>query len=204
MTEDDRLSAAAILAEMERQVRDQAAGVPPEFCEPVALSSAETLLAACQMLVYRELDAKLPEIVLSDQRPGKKSASDHYSVDVVLRFLPDVFRLASAAAKDDPLIVPLVDVFRKTDTLFASWFDTAISGLPSWSRSHAESVCPQSSSSACTARLSAAVITMFNVVDRVADATGIPIDEGFTRDVRYAVGAELGMSHLAPEERARS
>jgi hypothetical protein len=48
----------------------------------------------------------------------------------------------------------------------------------------------------------AAVITMFNVVDRIADATGIPIDEGFTRDLRYEVGSELGMDHLTPEERA--
>ena len=49
---------------------------------------------------------------------------------------------------------------------------------------------------------SAAVIAMFNVVDRVADATGIPIDVGFTRDLRYEIGDELGMSHLTPEERA--
>ncbi len=48
----------------------------------------------------------------------------------------------------------------------------------------------------------AAVITMFNVVDRIADATGIPIDDGFTRDMRYAIGNELGMGHLTPEERA--
>ena len=48
----------------------------------------------------------------------------------------------------------------------------------------------------------AAVIAMFNVVDRVADATGIPIDEGPTRDMRYQVGAELDMAHLTPEERA--
>jgi hypothetical protein len=48
----------------------------------------------------------------------------------------------------------------------------------------------------------AAVISMFNVVDRVADATGIPIDDGFTRDLRYSIGAELGMDHLTPEKRA--
>ena len=48
----------------------------------------------------------------------------------------------------------------------------------------------------------AAVIAMFNIVDRVADATGIPIDDGFTRDLRYTIGSELGMSHLTPEERA--
>ncbi len=47
-----------------------------------------------------------------------------------------------------------------------------------------------------------AVITMFNVVDRIADSTGIPIDDGFTRDLRYQVGSELGMDHLTPEERA--
>jgi len=46
------------------------------------------------------------------------------------------------------------------------------------------------------------VILMFNVVDRVADSTGIPIDEGMTHDLRYQVGGELGMKHLAPEERA--
>ena len=48
----------------------------------------------------------------------------------------------------------------------------------------------------------AAVIAMFNVFDRVADATGIPIDEGFSRDMRYAIGTELGMGHLSPEERS--
>ena len=47
----------------------------------------------------------------------------------------------------------------------------------------------------------AAVIAMFNVVDRVADATGIPIDDGLTRDMRYSVGSELGMDHLTPEQR---
>ena len=48
----------------------------------------------------------------------------------------------------------------------------------------------------------AAVIAMFNIVDRIADATGIPIDPGFTRDFRYEIGSELGMDHLTPEERA--
>ncbi len=47
----------------------------------------------------------------------------------------------------------------------------------------------------------AAVIAMFNVVDRVADAIGIPIDDGLTRDMRYAVGSELRMNHLTPERR---
>jgi alkylhydroperoxidase family enzyme len=48
----------------------------------------------------------------------------------------------------------------------------------------------------------AAVIAMFNVVDRVADATGIPIDDNMTREMRYGVGEELGMLDLSPEQRA--
>lgn len=48
----------------------------------------------------------------------------------------------------------------------------------------------------------AAVMAMFNVVDRVADATGIPIDEE-TRGFREGIGEELGMGHLRPEMRAR-
>jgi hypothetical protein len=48
----------------------------------------------------------------------------------------------------------------------------------------------------------AAIITMFNVVDRVADAIGIPID-AVSREFRYGVGQELGMTHLTPEARAR-
>ena len=46
-----------------------------------------------------------------------------------------------------------------------------------------------------------AVMTMFNVVDRIADSTGIPIDDGFSRELRYSIGNELGMGHLTPEER---
>ncbi len=47
-----------------------------------------------------------------------------------------------------------------------------------------------------------AIILAFNIVDRIADSTGIPIDEGFAKDLRYQVGSELGMDHLKPEERA--
>jgi alkylhydroperoxidase family enzyme len=48
----------------------------------------------------------------------------------------------------------------------------------------------------------AAVIAMFNVVDRVAGATGIPIDDNMAREMRYGVGEELGMLDLSPEQRA--
>ena len=47
-----------------------------------------------------------------------------------------------------------------------------------------------------------AVIAMFNIMDRIADATGIPIDDGIAHDMRYQIGEQLGISHLGPEERS--
>ena len=47
-----------------------------------------------------------------------------------------------------------------------------------------------------------AVIAMFNIMDRIADATGIPIDDGVAHDARYEIGDRLGMSHLTPEQRS--
>ena len=47
-----------------------------------------------------------------------------------------------------------------------------------------------------------AVIAMFNIMDRIADTTGIPIDEGVAHDSRLAIGEQLGMEHLAPERRS--
>ncbi len=48
----------------------------------------------------------------------------------------------------------------------------------------------------------AAVIAMFNVVDRIADATGIPLD-AFTKEGRIAIAEELGIAHLSREDGAR-
>ena len=42
----------------------------------------------------------------------------------------------------------------------------------------------------------------FDLGDRVADATGIPIDPGPVREMRYGIGKELGMDHLTPEARS--
>lgn len=48
-----------------------------------------------------------------------------------------------------------------------------------------------------------AVIMMFNIVDRIADATGIPIDDGAGYNTRYQVGDQLGMNRLSPEQRTQ-
>ena len=39
----------------------------------------------------------------------------------------------------------------------------------------------------------AGVIAAFNVVDRIADSTGIPLDDNGTKEFREAVGKEVGL-----------
>lgn len=48
----------------------------------------------------------------------------------------------------------------------------------------------------------AGVIAAFNVVDRVADATGIPIDDNAVKDFRESVGKEVGLEAFHPDLRA--
>ena len=38
-------------------------------------------------------------------------------------------------------------------------------------------------------------IAMFSIMDRIADATGTPIDAGIAHDSRLEIGAQLGMDH---------
>jgi hypothetical protein len=47
-----------------------------------------------------------------------------------------------------------------------------------------------------------AVIAMFNVVDRVADAIGIPLDDNPTREMRETVGKEVGLEAFHPDLRS--
>ncbi len=45
-------------------------------------------------------------------------------------------------------------------------------------------------------------IAMFNIMDRIADATGIPVEDNIAHDTREPVGDELGMTDFASERRS--
>ncbi len=42
---------------------------------------------------------------------------------------------------------------------------------------------------------------MFTIMNRIADATGTPVDEGPARDLILNMGDQLGMGHLNPAQR---
>lgn len=96
------------LEEFEPEYRTSLPGTPPAFVPVVAVQAAETLYRVCQCLVYRHL--VVAEVLPPAPSAPSPTASDHYSADVVLRFLPDAWRLARDVSQEDPLVARLLEL----------------------------------------------------------------------------------------------
>lgn len=107
---DELDDAQRVLVDFEREYRASLAGVPPAFDVKIGSEAALAMYRICQCLVYREL---MPQEVLSELPPGdgeSTSPAAHYSADLVLRFLPDAWRLARDASENDPLVSYLLNL----------------------------------------------------------------------------------------------
>jgi hypothetical protein len=93
----------AILANWHSANRLDYSGAAPEFVPAVACWAAEQFQRACQFAVYRDLNAATLERELAVPCPAAAGPAQHYNVDLVFRFLPDLDRLSRAAAEGDPL-----------------------------------------------------------------------------------------------------
>jgi hypothetical protein len=71
---------------------------------PVATWAATQLFRACQLAIYRELDAGAIDELLAPACPQAEAASRHWSADLPFVFLPDLIRQAAATASQDPLL----------------------------------------------------------------------------------------------------
>jgi hypothetical protein len=103
----DKDETRRLLADFERVFRLSLAGEPPPLDVGLAGAAAQTLYRLCQCLVHREF---MPQATLAqaDRLPdAPRTAGDHYSADLTLRFLPDVWRLAKEAAEGDPLVTTI-------------------------------------------------------------------------------------------------
>jgi MoxR-vWA-beta-propeller ternary system domain bpX4 len=101
-----------LLARTYAAYRLEVAGPPVEFDAGAALAAAGLLARACWFLVSR---AEPPEeLERSLVMPGPPaSAAQHLSADLVLRYLPQVYRRARALAPDDTLTAALARVLRQ-------------------------------------------------------------------------------------------
>ena len=80
-------------------------GTAPAWRPDVGLHGARLLYRAAQAAVSRDIDEATIRSGLDLQAPADlESAAAHYSIDVTLRFLPDMTRQATSAAANDPLV----------------------------------------------------------------------------------------------------
>ena len=100
-------AADAIIHEQQAALRLNFPGKPPAWCAAAARWAGVSCYRACQLAVYRDLDAGAVDELLGQACPTAEPASRHWSVDAVFRFLPDLVRHASAASLGDPLVARL-------------------------------------------------------------------------------------------------
>jgi hypothetical protein len=108
ISDDDRTSAREVLASAEQVRRLEVPGESPPWDEASGLWAAEMFFRACQCSVQRDIGAEAMQAMLGVERPAHTAAaSEHYSVDLVFRFLPDLYTLAREASREDPLVPTL-------------------------------------------------------------------------------------------------
>lgn len=101
--------AADVLEIFESESRSELSHVPPILNRRVLQWGAQNIYRACSLLIYRDAPAESLPAALSGPCPeSAPTPSVVYSVDQTYRFLPDLVRMARAAAADDPLVKILV------------------------------------------------------------------------------------------------
>ena len=110
-----KVDAAAVnelLTVYEAAYRQQLPAEMPALHLEAATYGAAMLYRAAQLLIYREASAEdvARTLHLGAAAGTSNSAGDQYSVDLCLHFLPDLVRLARAAAQDDPLVARLLQL----------------------------------------------------------------------------------------------
>lgn len=107
-TPDEKSQASEWLADFERTWRLNQPGSPPPFSVVAATWAAESFFRAAQLLMFRDLPAEEVNRSLTNvPAPDDQLPENHYSVDLVFRFLPDLANFSQAIASDDPLTVQL-------------------------------------------------------------------------------------------------
>jgi hypothetical protein len=102
--------AAALLKRAFNDYRLHVAGPLIEFDSGAALNAAEVVRQACWLLLNRTE----PESELHLTMQGAPATpAQHLSADLVLRFLPQIYRRARALAPADVLLGMLADILRR-------------------------------------------------------------------------------------------
>ena len=93
----------SLLADFEHQWRTQLAGDAPTFDVEVATWAGQNFYRACQLLMHRNLAEEDALIGFPEFGFATGTPRSHYNVDLVFRFLPDLWKFAKALERTDPL-----------------------------------------------------------------------------------------------------
>jgi hypothetical protein len=104
--------AKQILTSFEAEYRNELPGNPPVLNETALLWGALTVFRAASFLANRDVTAEVIASAFGQRCSEPASPSVCYSVDLTLRFLPDLIRLARAASENDPLVEILTTLGR--------------------------------------------------------------------------------------------
>lgn len=97
-----------VVEETELAIRLEAPGEPPPFAPKAASWASVRFFRACQLAIYRDLPAEAMDVELASDFTETRTPEVHYSVDIVMRYLPDLIKLSESASKSDPLVEHLM------------------------------------------------------------------------------------------------
>ncbi|QDU88428.1 hypothetical protein Pla175_18060 [Pirellulimonas nuda] len=100
----DLQAAATRLEAFEREYRLELPGDPPGFDPAAALWAAVSLYLASSLAIHRDSELSAINGAAPSPLPDRMRAASHYSVDLTMRFLPSLLKLAKRASSDDPLL----------------------------------------------------------------------------------------------------
>ena len=108
LREEDVHSAVEWIMQCESQTREHWPATPPDVDRHALVWATRHIFGAAQLAVFRHLGPPDIEKRLKEEfAEGDDAASTAYSVDVIFRYLPDLFRIVKGMNPDDPLLVVL-------------------------------------------------------------------------------------------------
>lgn len=109
-TDEEVSKTVQLLKKADQLARQHAPAEPPAFDPHAALWAARVVQFACVRLVDKiEMDIELPDD-LAKAEPDAPSASQHWSVDLVLRSWWDLVKRSTTDNQDDPLNTTLLNI----------------------------------------------------------------------------------------------
>lgn len=105
--QEERGSAIELLVRYEPVVRADWPLDAPTLDVGIAVQAAGYLYQASRLILSRHVPEEIVTQVLTHDRIAANGPSAHYSVDLMGRYLPDLFRLAGGGQSEDPLVACL-------------------------------------------------------------------------------------------------